>query len=221
MKKIFLMAAVAFCSIQSYAQISFGGQIGVNLGMGQNNVNAVTAAITNDPKVGFEIGAVADIHIFGKLDFRPELNFVQKGSKAGAYYAGGSYYAYSVKRTLNYFELPLNVVYKMSFNGSKNQLFFGAGPSFGVGLFGADKPANGSKVTIKFDDNSNSNASDEHLKRLDIGVNILAGYQLDMGVFARVSYTHGLPDIDPENNKTYRNRGVSLTIGYMLGSKKK
>ncbi|MBS1742413.1 MAG: PorT family protein [Bacteroidetes bacterium] len=220
MKRILLVAIIVITGIQSKAQLSFGGQIGVNLGMGQNGGGVGYTAITNDPKVGLALGAVAEIHIINKFSFRPELNFIQKGNKAGGYVIGTYYYGGDSKRTLNYFELPLNIVYKMGFGSSKNRFFFGAGPSFAAGLFGKDKNASGHDRTVKFDDDANANNADNvHLKRLDVGINVLAGYQFSMGLFGKISYTHGLTDIDPVSNGTYRNRGVCLTVGYMIGKK--
>ncbi len=220
-----LLAAFAVFSIASYAQCSFGGQVGANLGMGQAKFNYAGYALTNDPKVGFLIGVVAQVD-FGKLSFRPELNFVQKGSKSGITY-GGFYDDYSSKRTLNYIEVPLNVTYNMDLGPGK--LFFGLGPAVGIGLSGTDKDSDG-KTKIKFDglkyDDYDSDADDEngHLKRVDVGLNILAGYQLPMGVFAKIGYTHGFSNVDPnkgnsdpDERSTYKNRGVSICVGYMFG----
>jgi hypothetical protein len=240
MKKIILIAAIAVCSISSYAQVSFGAQVGANLGMGHADYGggiygtAANLAVTNDPKVGFLIGVLGEIE-FGKIAFRPELNFIQKGSKNGGYY---DYYYSSTttkKTTLNYVEVPLNVVYNLKV-GSAGKAFFGLGPAVGIGLGGTDKyndeDINGNLFTkhkVKFDGkNANETASgdiDTHYKRVDIGLNILAGFQLEMGAFAKIGYTHGFSNIDPNKdvtnvNSTYKNRGITICIGYMLGGKK-
>lgn len=228
MKKIILIAAIAITSINSYAQVSFGVQLGANLGMGHYKDNYyygyATPAVANDPKVGFMLGALAEVD-FGKLAFRPELNFIQKGSKSGydAYYG---YTSSASKITLNYVEIPLNVVYNLNV-GSVGKAFFGVGPAIGIGISGKEK--NGAdKYDVKFDGKKSAelpaNDNDTHLKRMDIGANILAGFQLSMGVFAKVGYTHGFSNIDPNKDDPnylteYHNRGVSFCVGYMLGSK--
>ncbi len=221
MKKIYLIVVMAICSIASYAQISFGGQIGANLAMGHakysSTPGAVYAGLSNDPKPGFMIGVLAQVD-FGKLAFRPELNFIQKGSKTG--YVGDPY---ASKITLNYIEVPLNVVYNMDLGPGK--LFFGLGPAVGIGLSGKDKYKDYNaddvlvsyKDDIKFDGKANASDNADHLKRVDVGANILVGYQLPMGVFAKIGFTEGLINIDPDDNSKYHNRGVSLCVGYMLG----
>lgn len=226
MKKIILITAIAVCSISSYAQVSFGAQVGANLGMGHTTLDYVGAdPVTNNVKVGFLIGVLAEID-FGKIAFRPELNFVQKGGKNGFNYGFGLSSA-TRKLTLNYIDIPLNVVYKMNLGGKDSKLFFGLGPDVGIGLSGNDSyddtDGNGNTFTkhkVKFDGKKNSSDFDTHLKRVDIGLNILAGYQLPMGVFGKIGYTLGFPNLDPNDDQSYKNRGVSICIGYMLGGKK-
>ncbi len=159
-----------------------------------------------------------------------ELNFIQKGSKSNIFSTVES------KLTLNYIELPLNVVYKLPV-GSGN-FFFGLGPALSFGISGKNKISNPSDPTDpdenrtsdvnfdgkKDDDITDPNDYDTHLKRFDAGLNILAGYKLPMGVFFRVAYTHGFMDIDPNKDNasasdksSYKNRGVSIGIGYMFG----
>ncbi len=232
MKRIILIAAITLCSISSHAQVSFGAQVGANLGIGNTTIEDPyygAASIANDPKVGILIGVLAEAE-FGKLAFRPELNFIQKGSKSGyGAFTGGS--AYSFKRTLNYIELPLNVVYNMNLGGKDNKLFFGLGPAFAFGISGKDKDASG-KYDVKFDgkksDDLNSNDIDTHLKRVDVGINLLAGYKLPMGLFGKIGFTYGLSNIDPNKDNaqvvdrsSYKNRGVNICVGYMMGGKKK
>lgn len=217
-KSIFILAAVAISAVAS-AQISVGGQVGVNLGMGQSGGSYFGSSLTNNPKVGIVIGVLADLPLGEKLAIRPEFNFIQKGNKFGGYAVlGGS--SASRKISLNYLELPVNVVYKMSIGSSSNTLYFGLGPAVALGIIGTQKEP-GEKVDIKFDGKADRVDGKEHLKRTDIGINILAGYQLKMGAFAKIGYTHGLPNIDPDNRQTYKNRGISICIGYMVGSKKK
>ncbi|MEO8771747.1 MAG: porin family protein [Ferruginibacter sp.] len=242
MKKIILIAAIAVCSISSNAQVSFGAQVGASLGMGHASTDYVdpyygAVSVTNDPKVGFLIGVLGEVE-FGKIAFRPELNFIQKGSKSGGYYYGIGTGSNATKRTLNYVELPLNVVYNLEL-GKIGKTFFGLGPNLGFGISGKDKNVydsyNDRYVTrkIKFDGkktdpNATTDDGYNHLKRTDIGLNILAGFQLEMGAFVKVGYTLGLNDIDPDKNNSdpsyrssYKNRGVSICVGYMLGGKKK
>ncbi len=229
MKKIILLAAIAVCSITSYAQLGFGAQIGGNLGLGKEKYGYTNApTLSTDPKVGFLIGVLAEIG-FGKLAFRPELNFIQKGSKSGYSYAGyGGAYSATTKTTLNYVEIPLNVVYNLEI-GKAGKVFFGLGPAIGIGLSGKYKSTGDPDTDITFDgkkeDPNDPDYWDKiHYKRVDVGLNILAGFKLPMGLFAKVGYTHGFSNIDANKdlidyNGDYKNRGISLCIGYIFGKK--
>jgi hypothetical protein len=240
MKKLFLsIALVAITTIGAMAQVSFGIQVGPNFAMGKYSQDngGYPIVFTNDPKVGVFGGFLAEIPFGEKIAFRPELNFIQKGSKSGFSLAG--FGSPESKITLNYLELPLNVVYKLQ-AGSGN-FFFGLGPALAFGLSGKEKrtdpndptdPDTNGTFDVKFDgkksDDINNGNGDNyfHAKRVDVGLNILAGYKLPMGVFFRVAYTHGFMNIDadkdnaaPADQSSYKNRGVSIGIGYMFGSK--
>ncbi len=239
MKKLILsIALIAITTLGAIAQVSFGIQVGPNFAMGKYSADfsGYPVTLTNDPKVGVFGGFLAEIPFGEKIAFRPELNFIQKGSKSGFSLAG--FGSPESKITLNYIEIPLNVVYKLP-AGSGN-FFFGLGPSLAFGLSGKDKrtdpndptdPDNNGTFDIKFDgkksdDITDPNDNNIHLKRFDVGANIIAGYKLPMGVFFRVAYTHGLMDVDPnkdnaapDERSSYKNRGVSIGVGYMFGSK--
>jgi len=211
MKKIILLLVGAILSTSLFAQITFGGQVGANFGIGQTG-GGLFPSPTNDPKIGFVIGALADLPIVEKISFRPEFNFIQKGNQYG-YSTNLGATINKTKNTLNYLELPLNVVYKMAVGKSSNKLYFGLGPAIGIGIIGNAKTGS-NKSDIKF------NGNPDQLKRLDVGLNLLAGYQFDMGLFGKIGYTHGFSNIDPDKlrDESFRNRGVSLCVGFMIGS---
>ncbi|MBC7536036.1 MAG: PorT family protein [Ferruginibacter sp.] len=234
MKKSILAAVMAMCSIAAYAQVSFGGQVGVNLGLGNAKDGYFAGSIyagpelANEPKIGLLAGVVAEVD-FGKLSFRPELNFIQKGSKSGI-----SGYDEN-KFSLSYLELPLNVVYKLELGSKGNKVFFGLGPAIAFGLGGKIKNTDGSTGAVysrkvKFDGKKNGTDDKAHFKALDLGANILGGFQMKSGLFARVAFTYGFSNLYPEKtynvsgttyDQSYKNRGVNLSVGYMLGGTKK
>ena len=199
MKKLILLAAFAIISVIAFGQATFGFQAGGNLAFGKQKFNTdptYPVALTNDPKVGFLVGVLGEIPIGSKLAFRPELNFIQKGGKSNSTFTFfGSTSGYDQNITLNYIQLPLNVVYKLPV-GSGN-FFFGLGPELAFGISGKDKissktdpsdPDVNRTATVKFDGKKSDDITDPkdndlHLKRFDAGANIIAGYQLGMGVF--------------------------------------
>lgn len=233
MKKILLIAVCAVSAITVDAQVSFGGQVGANFGLGHAKddyyAGSIYAgpALANKPKVGPLAGLVAEVD-FGKLSFRPELNFVQKGSKS--YISGFD----ENKFSLSYLELPLNVVYKMDLGSKGSKVFFGLGPAIAFGIGGKIKTTdnvNGEvySTKVKFDGKKDATDDKAHFKALDLGLNIVAGYQMKSGLFARLAFTNGFSNLYPEKNysvggttykQSYKNRGVSLAVGYMISGKK-
>lgn len=227
MKKVFVVAAFAATIFAAKAQVKLGIQAGINAASFNDKFTSGNTTTTNKykSKIGLTVGAFADISISDVLVFRPGLNFIQKGGK---YSESQTFFGittnYNATRTSNYLELPLNVVYKIAV-GSGN-VFVGAGPSIGYGLSGKDKVKSTSgnttqeqSASIKFDGKNNNTANDNksHLKALDFGGNFIAGYQLGNNIFAKLSYTIGFSNINPDDNSTTKNKGFGFTVGYLFG----
>ena len=228
MKRIFLMAAIASAvSTQSFAQASFGIQVGGNLGFVKYEDGSGNEQ-TNDPRLGVLAGVVADVPL-GPISFRPELNYIQKGFKnTNSSTTLGITNASEDKWSLNYVEVPLNFVYNL--NAGSGKVFFGLGPNFGFGISGQTKSnrtvssgggslSNTDKVDVKFDGKNDANDNKIHLKSFDMGADVLAGYSSAMGLTFNVGYTYGFSDISPNNNSgsTLKNSGLTFKVGYMFG----
>lgn len=210
MKKLLFIAVLTTGSATSFAQTTFGVQAGVNVASQNSKQSGLT--LKTDPKTGFMIGAVAEVPFGSSINFRPELNFIQKGGKLD--FSGST-----AKLTLNYIELPLNFVYNTT--AGSGTVFFGAGPSFGFGISGKEKSVQAGSpdvsVDVKFDGKKDATDDNDHLKAFDYGANILAGYKMSNGLFLKAGYTFGLANISPENGSKTRNNGLSFTVGYMFG----
>jgi hypothetical protein len=227
MKRAFIIAVLPVISLTVKAQVKLGVQAGINAASFKDKFTSgnTTTTTSYKTKVGLTVGAFADISISDVLVFRPGLNFIQKGGKSTETRTiFGITTKYQSTRTSNYLELPLNVFYKIAV-GSGN-VFVGAGPSIGYGLSGKDK----SKATtgnttqeqsesIKFDGKNNNTVNDNksHLKALDFGGNFIAGYQLGNNIFAKLSYTIGFSNINPDDNSSTKNKGFGFTLGYVFG----
>lgn len=216
MKKLILVCSVVAMSCISSAQ-TIGLQAGLNLAsqsIGSNESGGFT--INTSSKAGFLIGAVAQFPVSSSFTFRPELNYIQKGSKTT-----GETSDESVTIALNYLDLPLNVVYSSAAGSGK--VFFGAGPTIGYGLSGYTKVKSGQQeITqdIKFDGKSEDEVNDEngHLKALDMGFNLLAGYSFSNGLFADAGYSFGLSNITPAVGSSLKNKGFFIKLGYCFNS---
>ncbi|MEO6722968.1 MAG: porin family protein [Ferruginibacter sp.] len=236
MKKIILLAAIAAITTSATAQIKFGAQVGGNLAnvKSEYSFSGTTVKEKSKVKFGFLIGLVAEVPLASSVSFRPELNFIQKGTKVNDTQSSSGYTDVTTGEiTLNFIELPLNIVYRVA-AGSGN-VFFGAGPSIGYGLSGKYKSTSTTtypgmpSVTdsengkVKFDgkkyDDLPASDNDNHLKSLDFGGNILAGYQMSNGVYINVGYTVGFSNLSPNADESVKTNGLTIKLGYMFGGK--
>jgi hypothetical protein len=235
MKKLLLSAALLVAAFGANAQVSFGGHVGANFASGKTTDNSSTpsTSLTLKTKVGLTIGAVAEIEFGGGLSFRPELNFIQKGGKFSESQTSGPItYASTGSTSLSYLQLAPNFVY--NFEAGSGKVFVGAGPDIAFGMGGKDKSTTvitstiagfpGSTTSgdskVKFDGKKDATDNDTHLKALDFGINVLAGYKLSNGAFISAGYTIGLSNISPYDKTTYKNSGFNIKLGYMIGGSK-
>ena len=237
MKKVMLIGTIVFLSTHLNAQISFGVQAGGNLAnvkISDTQSGATTAEKTKS-KFGFLVGVVAEIPIASSLSFRPELNFIQKGFKQNENQSqSGVTSSSNNTATLNFIEIPLNVVYHLSV-GNGN-VFFGIGPVVGYGISGKysytstySYPGQPTQTqsesrNIKFDGKKTadliSGDKDSHLKALDFGGNVLAGYKMSNGLYLNAGYTLGFSNLNPNANASFKTNGLTIKVGFLFGGNK-
>jgi Outer membrane protein beta-barrel domain len=213
MKKILSLSIilVLFACLAQAQTARFGFTAGATLASQKWEEGNVS--IKSDSKVGFTLGVLGDISISDNLSFQPGINFTQKGGKfSGSDFGLGS--NEDVNFTLNYVELPLNVLFKAEAGSGK--FFIGAGPSIGFGISGKSKFGSEEE-----DINFGTNENEDDYKPLDFGGNIVAGYELPNGVFFAVNYNTTLNNLSPYSEGTIRNRYIGFRIGFLLGGAKK
>ena len=175
-------------------KIKFGIKAGVAIANTKIEYNTTTMPGNNKPtsKLGALGGGFARMPFGNKACFQPELLMVGKGMKES-----NQYYPY--RTDLTYLELPLNILYKPS--GSKGSFFIGGGPapSFYIG-----ESVFYSGIT--------------RVKKFDVGINILTGYELPIGFSINLHYTYGLLNIS--QNRTdipvTKNRCFGFSVGYIF-----
>lgn len=207
MKKLLLFSIITIISCAAKAQI--GIQAGATFYSLKASVDNIS--IKYDTKVGFTAGILYSIPIANNFSFTPALNFTQKGGK---YNSQGI----SDNITINYLEMPLNVLYHFSKDG--NGFFIGAGPDFGWGISGKEK----SSLDSLSDSHDIKFGKDGDLKPFEFSANILAGYKLSNGLFIAANYNPGISDIAPDDpgvtGGKFHNNGFAIRIGYIFGSAK-
>lgn len=225
MKKYILTAALAAIATVSFSQVKFAPQVSASMGTASIDPGE-EADFKKTPVAGFAVGLLAEIPVTERFSLRPSLNLAHKGvTLKASEEADGGIGSIDVKVTNNlyYAELPVVATWNIPLQNSK--IFFGAGPSLGVGLFGKSKatytvnfpgiPAE--EETMKADAFEDDGAEFE---RLDLSANAIAGIQWNSGLYVNAGYLHGFSNLSKDGDgSSYKNRTVQLTVGFQLGAK--
>lgn len=148
---------------------------------------------------GFHIGVDYEIGVAPDFYFAPGLQFSTKGTNIDFV---------ETKAVLNYFEVPLNLVYKPLL-GDGN-LIVNFGPYLGYAISGKYKD-DIADTDIEF----GSDDTDDY-KPFDMGANIGFGYQLGMGLSFKLNAQLGLINIlpDGDSDNLVKNNGFAFSVGY-------
>ena len=205
MKKLLVVHIALFSLIITNAQnVKFGVTGGTSISSQKFKSSGIS--VSGDSKVGFTAGVLADLGLSQNFAFQPGLNFVQKGSKLTS---GGV----TATQTLNYIELPLNLLYRTPAGSGK--FFGGIGPVLGYGL-GGKTESGGESTDIHFGSSNN-----DDYKAFEFSGNIIAGYEFSNSFFLSANYNHGFSNIVNGNGSdvTGKNNYFGIRIGYKFGGK--
>jgi len=212
---LFTLMLLLFVTTQSFAQLKFGVKAGLNLANMVNKDKDETYSKDYKSKIGFHLGATAEISISEKFAIEPGLLFSTKGFKIEES---------GVKMTfnLNYLEIPINAVYKIDLGSAK--ILINAGPYLGYAISGkakADKAVlgdNGDSKEQKIEIGNDKEKSD--IKPLDFGLNIGAGVEIK-GITIGLQYGLGLANLSPytDNDAKMNNKVIGISVGYKFGGK--
>ena len=198
MKKLTLIALLVTSSIMVYAQApKFGFKAGVNL----NNVSSNDEELNEElaGRTSIHLGVITDFKMSKSLSFQPQLLFSGRGAKV-AHDDHSDVYAF------NSLEIPLNFTYRK--NAAKG-VFLGVGPSLGYNLSGKVKGDHDSE-DIEF------GSAEGEIKRFDLGLNAILGYQFSNKYFVSTNYSSGLSNWSNNSNATWRNNILGISVGFFL-----
>lgn len=207
------LTTTAFALGAQAQSTTFGIRAGVNF----QNINGKTyddKDLDNKLKTGFHIGVNAEIPVAPDFYVQPGVLFTTKGAKSKD--------DDDIKVKLSYIEVPINFLYKPSLGAGK--LLLGVGPYIAFGIGGKVSDANGKDTDIKF---KNKITAAEYLqnpyvKRIDVGGNLLFGYELSSKLSAQLNAQLGMVKINPEiegvsnDNTKWKNTGFGISLGYRL-----
>lgn len=197
--------------------------------------NAANISVKNDGSVNdakalstFNAGVGVDIPVASVLSVQTGLMLNGQGAKSTSKIDEDNY----VKTKFNplYLQIPANLVVKVPI-ADNAKFFVGAGPYAQMGIGGKTKTETsvlGTKSTtsenIKFDNDDPTTGDEEgarydRLKRFDLGINALAGVEVDRFTIG-ANYGLGLTDIHSTNNSSdnakNKYRTFSVGVGFRL-----
>jgi hypothetical protein len=207
MKKSLLLLSLTCMAGFTFAQtVSFGVKAGVNFSKLSASSQGFTASSSSS--TGFHVGGVADIG-FGDWSLQPGILYSTKGGSYGGTTDG-------VKLTLNYIEVPVNVLYNIPIGVGKVSI--GGGPYFGWGLSGkgtvtgsATSTGSGTETT-----NVTFGSGQNDTKNPDYGINILGGFRFQSGISLSAGYGIGLGNLSNDSSGNIKNNVLSFSIGYFF-----
>lgn len=207
-------------------------KVGVKAGMNFSNVrmNEENESKANTQSIpGILLGLTVDVPVAHDFYIQPAIQYSRKGykQKSGGFYGSAT----NFKVNVSYVEVPVNILYKPHL-GAGN-LLIGAGPyiAYGMGgkwnsdthvVLGDINIGNSGDVIFRNDamDGGDIN-SYKYGKRLDYGLNFLAGYEFFRKLSFQLGGQLGLANLKPEVNGVKRsgklkNAGFSISVGYQL-----
>jgi hypothetical protein len=207
-------------------------KVGVKAGMNFSNVrlNEENESKANTQSIpGVVLGLTVDIPVACDFYIQPAIQYSRKGykQKTGGFYGTAT----NFKVNVSYVEVPVNILYKPCVGTGR--LLIGAGPYIAYGMGGKWKSDN----RVVMGDISIGNTGDVifrndamdggdinsyiYGKRLDYGLNFLAGYEFFRKLSFQLGGQLGLANLKPEVNGVKRtgklkNAGFSISVGYQL-----
>lgn len=206
-RSILIAVLLLICTVYTNAQkLSYGIKIGG--GLAYQGVKGTDILSTGSIKT-FNATAFAQIPLKYDLWLSTGIGFAGKGS---VIYND----ALTTTTQLGYIELPVSVLKKFKFT-NLGRFYIGAGGYFARGLAGTvDYETPGSSTSDKL-----NFGAENDLKRLDVGLNFLTGFEFRNKLMFNIGYTYGLNNIastGQQNSGTsvVKNRVFSIGLGYLI-----
>ncbi|MDP4262610.1 MAG: porin family protein [Bacteroidota bacterium] len=213
MKKVFFICCTLCIIKTGLPQVRLGIKGGINI---TNQTNAYMTAsagtqpevLNGKPIVHFTGGVFTEIPVAGHFLVRPQLLVSSEGFISGNRYDMlGNVFATERKYTLNYINLPVQLLY--SANMKFGHAWIGTGPYAGVLVNGQYKASSGNlNVNV-------GSSKDDEYKSFDTGISSSIGLRLNNGLLFDIEQNTGLTDVTPGAPRS-RNLAWSFCFGYVI-----
>jgi hypothetical protein len=196
--------AAAIISVPKSKSPASSTRFGVTTGFTSARMKFESSSNVNiDPKIGFTAGMYLNVALRKRTEFQSGLLYSQRGAILNFLDFGLSE---KFTYTLNYLEIPLNLLFYR--NPKRSGLFLGGGPLIGIGLSGKIKSS-----TEEFD----IDFGGQDLKTLDLGFNFIAGIRSKKGRSIAINYLAGS---NVGIAQSVSNRYIGVRFGYEFPTRK-
>jgi hypothetical protein len=189
-KKVFFIAVMVSGSLLLKAQTHV--ELGLKGGLNVATLSSASFNSSIDPRISFNIGGLAHIHLSKEFAIQPELLFSGQGAQQTI--SGVAY-----RTNLNYLQIPVLLQYMIG-----KGLRLETGAQFGA-LVGAKNEVGNSEADVK-------NA----YKAVDVAWVFGAGYLTNSGFGLDARYNLGLANINDVGSAKINNRVFSVGVFYQF-----
>lgn len=216
--------------VPAFSQVSLGIRSGYTASDMQISGEAPdgfgSAGTSFETRHGWHLELLLNVPVIQGLYFQPGFRYITKGANfretASIKRLPGVYIPVGSAVRLNYFEMPLNIVYKYTLG--KGKVTLGAGPYLARGLNGRYSYSimqNGQTVTkhikdVQFSRRNNDNLAVLRMHPWDAGANFAIGYEFDDYIMLGANYSLGLTDSDRSDFTVSKNRYVGISVGVLF-----
>ncbi len=218
----FLTAILLLASSGVTAQVGFGPMLGIGVATMKfaPSLDPIHyTAGTASPILGGMVGGVLDVPMNKHLSFQSGIGLSRKGAvRSFSYYYNDSFNE-SVHQVLHiaYADVPLMVFYKTGVQG-QGRFTAGIGATLSYIVGGRNLLQDHSVVNDTLTNTSDNVKimTGATILGFDVGLTVVAGYELPTGLFFRAYYTDGNKDIGT-GTEIDKNRAFGITAGYIFG----
>ncbi|WP_375579883.1 porin family protein [Marivirga tractuosa] len=199
----------------------FGQQFGIKAGLNVSNAllkdNDQTYSDNFNGRVGFHVGATAEMPLTDMFSFQTGLLLSTKGYRSSEEFSGFGVSGVAESNVdLLYLDIPLTGRATYDLGGLK--VFGVFGPSVGVGLSGNQKyevTSGGNTVSEEESIVWGSDEDTDDFRRFDLGLLFGAGVEIE-GIELGLNYNLGLANILPSNanGSKFSNRVFAISAAY-------
>lgn len=233
MKQILcFIAALGIGAQAATAQIKIGPEVGATYNTMLQKINGNT--YDTKYQFGVRMGAVVDIPLNSFFYIQPGLNFSAYNGATSTfsnYYASGDGIPTRVydqrEYQVSYVQAPVYFMFKTGREFDDNHFFAGIGAFLNVAVAGRfdqtyTTTLNGLDRPVYYDRAINLGdfkQQDDH-RTIDVGVNLMMGYEFKNGLFFRGYYGTGLLNMAPgaDANNNFRHMGGGISVGFLLST---